>query len=235
MYSFNQTRFIGLPLLALLLVCQLSACRRGGVSPDGSDPDALTLKAQQNELLNSPYLPVALSGTYQAVVINWERFNISDYVTEGRLTYSTPDTNVIKSKYYLQVEPTVGQDSIQLTFWGTGYGGAINKRSLGRFKVSQTIPRTYYAALDYALDSWQFGTRNDLNQVHGTRRAYPDQTELGLAMTLCRVIDKSRADYGQIVMNIKGQSGPTDSPRTMQPWGHITFTRRSTGALLNRK
>lgn len=231
MYPTNPTRLLGLPILVLLLVCQFTACRRGGVSPDGSDPDALTLKAQQNELLNSSYLTVSLSGTYRAVVIDWERFNISDYKSEGTLTYGPPDTNFIKSRYYLQVDPTVGKDSIQLTFWGDGYGGLVDKRNIGRSKVTQTIPRTRGG---YTLDSWQFGISADPNQIHVSRLAYSDKTELSLGMTLCRVIDKSRADYGKIVMKIQGQSGPTDVPRTMQPWGHFTFTRRSTGVLENR-
>ena len=231
MYPTSPIRFIRLPILALLLVWHLTACRRGGVSPDGSDPDALTLKAQQNELLNSPFLAVGLSGTYRAVVIDWERFNTSDYKSEGTLTYGPPDTNFIKSRYYLQVAPTVGKDSIQLTFWGDGYGGIIDKRNVGPFKVTQTIPRTIRG---YTLDSWQFGVSADPNQIHVSRLAYSNKTELSLGMTLCRVIDKSRADYGKIVMKIQGQLGPTDVPRTMQPWGHFTFTRRSTGVLENR-
>ena len=231
MSTTDLTRLIGLPIIALLLVCQLSACRKSKVSPDGSDPDSLTLKAQQNEILNSSFLPVALSGQYRAVVIDWERFNISDYKSEGTLTYGPPDTNFIKSRYYLQVDSTVGKDSIQLTFWGDGYGGIIDKRNVGRFKVTETIPRKRRG---YTLDSWQFGVSADPNQIHVSRLAYSDKTELSLGMTLCRVIDKSRADYGKIVMKIQGQSGPTDVPRTMQPWGHFTFSRRSTGVLEDR-
>lgn len=220
------------PLLVLLLIGQLTACKKGGVSPDG-DPDALTLKSQQTELLNDASLPVAVSGTYQAVVIRWERFNNSDYKNEGFLTYDTPS---IESNYYLQVEPTVGKDSIQLTFWGNGYGGEIAKRNLGRFKVSQVLSRTKSGdeATGYTLDSWQFGSALDLNQIHIARLAYANKTELSYGMTLCRILDKSRADYGQIAMNITGQSDPTSNPRNLNPWGHFTFTRRSTGTLLNR-
>jgi hypothetical protein len=220
------------PLLVLLLIGQLIACKKGGVSPDG-DPDALTLKAQQTELLNDASLPVAVSGTYQAVVIRWERFNNSDYKNEGFLTYDTPS---IESNYYLQVDPTVGKDSIQLTFWGNGYGGEIAKRNLGRFKVSQVLSRTKSGdeATGYTLDSWQFGSALDLNQIHVARLGYANKTELSYGMTLCRILDKSRADYGQIAMNITGQSDPTSNPRNLNPWGHFTFTRRSTGTLLNR-
>ncbi|GAB4053147.1 hypothetical protein [Spirosoma sp.] len=220
------------PLLVLLLIGQLTACKKGGVSPDG-DPDALTLKAQQTELLNDASLPVAVSGTYQAVVIRWERFNNSDYKNEGFVTYDTPS---IESNYYLQVDPTVGKDSIQLTFWGNGYGGEIAKRNLGRFKVSQVLSRTKSGdeATGYTLDSWQFGSAPDLNQIHIARLAYANKTELSYGMTLCRILDKSRADYGQIAMNITGQSDPTSNPRNLNPWGHFTFTRRSTGTLLNR-
>ena len=220
------------PLLILLLIGQLTACKKGGLSPDG-DPDALTLKAQQTELLNDASLPVALSGTYQAVVIRWERFNNSDYKDEGFLTYDAP---AIDSKYYLQVDPTSGKDSIQLTFWGNGYGGEITKRNLGRFKVSQVLNRTKSgdAATGYTLDSWQFGSAVDLNQIHIARMAYANKTELSYGMTLCRILDKSSADYGQIAMNITGQSDPTSNPQKLNPWGHFTFTRRSTGTLLNR-
>lgn len=220
------------PLLVLLLIGQFTACKKGGVSPDG-DPDALTLKAQQTELLNDASLPVAVSGTYQAVVIRWERFNNSDYKNEGFLTYDTPS---IESNYYLQVEPTVGKDSIQLTFWGNGYGGEIAKRNLGRFKVTKVLSRNKSGdeATGYTLDSWQFGSALDLNQIHIARLAYATKTELSYGMTLCRILDKSRADYGQIAMNITGQSDPTSNPRNLNPWGHFTFTRRSTGTLLNR-
>ena len=221
------------PLLMLLLIGQLTACKKGGVSPDG-DPDELTLKAQQTELLNDASLPVAVSGTYQAVVIRWERFNNSDYKDEGFLTYDTP---TIDSKYYLQVDPTVGKDSIQLTFWGNGnIEGEIAKRNLGRFKVSQVFSRNKSgdAATGYTLDSWQFGSAVDLNQIHIARMAYANKTELSYGMTLCRILDKSRADYGQIAMNINGQSEPTSNPQTLNPWGHFTFTRRSTGTLLSR-
>lgn len=219
-------------LLMLLLIGQLTACKKGGVSPDG-DPDALTQKAQQTELLNDASLPVAVSGTYQAVVIRWERFYNSDYKDEGFLTYDTP---TIDSKYYLQVDPTIGKDSVQLTFWGNGYGGEIPKRNLGRFKVSQILSRTKSggAATGYTLDSWQFGSALDLNQIHIARMAYANKTELSYGMSLCRVLDKSRADYGQIAMNITGQSDPTSNPQKLNPWGHFTFTRRSTGTLLNR-
>ena len=224
------------PVLILgLMISQFTACKKGGVSPDG-DPDALTLKAQQTELLNDASLPVAVSGTYQAVVIRWERFNNSDYHDEGFLTFDKPDTNFIKSTYYLQVDPTLGKDSVQLTFWGNGYGGEIAKRNLGRFKVSQVLPRSKSgdAATGYTLDSWQFGSAVDLNQIHIARMAYPAKTELSYGMTLCRILNKSRADYGQIAMNITGQSDPTSNPRNLNPWGHFTFTRRSTGTLLNR-
>ena len=220
------------PLLMLLLISQFTACKKGGVSPDG-DPDALTLKAQQTELLNDASLPVALSGTYQAVVIRWERFNNSDYKNEGFVTYDTPS---IESNYYLQVDPTVGKDSIQLTFWGNGYGGEIPKRNLGRFKVTQVLSpnKSGDEATGYTLDSWQFGSALDLNQIHIARLAYANKTELSYGMTLCRILDKSRADYGQIAMNITGQSDPTSNPRNLNPWGHFTFTRRSTGTLMNR-
>ncbi|UFH57758.1 hypothetical protein [Spirosoma sp. KNUC1025] len=212
------------------------SCRHGGVDPDGGDADALTIKAQQTELLNSPYLAVALSGDYRVEVIRWAKGNSYNYDYESAGAYGERDTAFITSDYWLSVRPTVGKDSIRSTMWGTGKGGTLTNHSLGTYAMSRYDGKSYSPPpLDYLFEHWGFGQQLFTEAMIGcTRWAYVDRTELGFGFSIGYVLNKSRADYGQLAIVVPGQDNPGPD-RNYQPWASMSFVRRSTGVLLNRK
>lgn len=219
--------------VCLLFIVNVISCRSKLPFPgDNNGNDYF----QETTIINQSNPAKALVGTYQAVQIDWSHSDLPGFKIEGSLTYNKVDTNFIKSQYYLQVETTPASDSIQLSFWGDGFGGLIRKRDLGRFMTTEVIPRIHSvnSLTNYTLDSWQFGTALDLHQINVSRFAYATKTELSFKMILCQLTDPSRAGQDNIVVNIRNQSAPSDKARTMQAWGEMTFTRTSTGILLDR-
>ena len=121
--TLSRVHYVGYALL-IVLCLGVAACEKIDISLQDhtapEDDQARALRIQQNQLLNDTSLVVALSGTYQAVSILWERNGNPCYYTEGSLTFDKPDPRLIASTYYLQAEPTAKKDSIQLIFWGSG-------------------------------------------------------------------------------------------------------------------
>ncbi len=238
---FTLSQVFTTALLVAVLASSLS-CRRGDLQPDG-DPDALTLKAQQDEIINSPSPAVALSGDYRLQFLRRDMRPPTPDTYEYFPTLDEPETapgpsSGYTSTYHLLARASAGKDSIRLVLDGDGYLGKFDKYDLGTFNFANYRQGRYAAPpTDERTDDWQLGIRQRLSdyyhQLAASRSSYAQKTTLFFGLTLGRVINKADPRYGKIV--VLDRNYDDFSNDYYLPLGKMTFGRKSVGVLAERK
>ena len=220
-----------------------SSCRKKGDLAPAGDPDALTIKAQQDVIINSPYVGEALSGTYRLSSLRWysKANQPSDY-TEYFPSLDEPESNPgpssgYISKYHLLVRPTAKKDSVRLLLDGDGFGSSFSMYDLGTYNVALFRKGTYSPPpVDYRTDYWQLGLpfTSQEHQLSVSRAAHVDYTLTVFSVSLVRVIDKTHPRYGQIIIPDRSY-GDYTYDNSMVLLARTGFARKSVGVLLDRK
>lgn len=237
---FTLSQVFTTALLVAVLASSLS-CRRGDLQPEG-DPDALTIKAQQDEIINSPSPAAALSGDYR---LQFLRRDMRPSTPDTYEYFPTPDesetapgpSSGYTSTYHLLVRASAGKDSIRLSLDGDGYLGKFDKYDLGTFNFAVYRKGVFSASSAERTDYWQLGIRQRLSdyyhQLSALRNASDQKTTLFIDLDLARVINKADPRYGRIV--VLDRNYDNFSNDYYLPLTKMNFGRKSVGVLADRK